>query len=1285
MNSLNKLFENSLYSNDQEKSDFVNSEKLVHIAFWIGFLGPIFLYINSDNPVIKKYFKSDKKLRIDAITDDNNDTSLTLSLIKTSIPPALVNKITRFLVRLKSGQKIDEDLFKKEIFDPLYKKTINLTLSPQIKRTLKSYYNGNLSSLDVVKTFIINARRWKICNEFKFLARKCKIKGEVKISKDTSNDSNIIKKDNKDGASTDTTVIKPPIPAWENYLIDFASKINNKEIRAIFEEDLISYFKGEMYGQTYRNITFRNMDVFFDLVLSLDKNQLPDVKFNIRLMEIKSFHLPLILLSLNPKLTDKIKQTSFSNIEHTGLDYFNPIFYLMFFYKFSSARIITEKCFAEMSIDLYYNTIVKEMAANSKGIEFFTIDWIADFFFNNLYKLEDKDYFVSLIKFLINNLTSKEFIMLKSKVNDNLKKRLIKYGLYHLFEKLPIDKIKMYDFQQFIETIMSSSYSMNKIFEDYRKEYLPDNSLEEIKKIFLNQDFNDLDFSRLNNALSYISVYDPIFIEKLCEFFNNEKKIVDLIDKMIKNFNNNDNSLNRLRSHFIILFPNYFSEKERNEIFEKNIISLINVLQYCHDNKSLSNLENWKYEYCEKIINYLTNNNKFDKKENSIISNINLNLFKLFGDVWAKKLFSKFKDNFLKNYFLISSIYSKNKLKIEILRFSKILDKNIIFKIISDSDDNDKKELTLQKINELFITIVDKFDNSIDIESLEKIIETLNEKLEFSSDMNQYQKKFITIELLTKNIKYKNNKIIENFYVNLFKQNPGFFCKLNLKNLKDLKEIIENHLSKKQIAEIFKNKSTEDIIGERFNVNNINFINLIDDNDKKIEFFKKYINEYKRQVNSSLKRGGIIPKINNFAFDLYQKDPKIIDKLFDELDLSTKNQLFAELRTFVTIAPLLSNIHTSPVVPLKKLKSEDIRNALKYNKFEIAEVIKVRKRKGETYSETLKRTIKIADASQNKIPKQKVEEVELTEKEIAEKTYNLNKKYHAGKHGSIGIQLLKEFNVSLPEEEWKAFREEWKDKGDGILYPMFHGTNGTAASMILRFGFAILSVKELSSAGGKYAGNMLGAGVYTAPNMDKVANYIGEQNYGQLGSIGYLFEIDQTLGEKNNHYRTMGHGGDRIRSPEYCSKYPRKQLKIVKCYKAVKSSLKHISKTASKNGVKLDEAFENQIHKGILMESDELDMIIDEGWTNFIFMDGYIPIGNNDALNFSFVTSQFYDDIQITQNQDGIVYSIKNDIGNFETFKIPDTFFAIEEKDPIISKFLNMTKDKLIIDKEEIK
>ena len=170
--------------------------------------------------------------------------------------------------------------------------------------------------------------------------------------------------------------------------------------------------------------------------------------------------------------------------------------------------------------------------------------------------------------------------------------------------------------------------------------------------------------------------------------------------------------------------------------------------------------------------------------------------------------------------------------------------------------------------------------------------------------------------------------------------------------------------------------------------------------------------------------------------------------------------------------------------------------------------------------------------------------------------------------------------------------------------------------------------------------------------------------------------MDETLGVKNQHYRCAGLGYDRIRSPEYCAKQAVDQIKILKCYKACKSSLKVISSEAKKHNVELDESFEEQIWGTELMENEEgNEEHVEQGYYNFIFMDNYVPIGNNKVEHISKL--KFADDIVVGSCQDGLEITVPNDSGHFEMFKIADTHYDTIKKMPFVIKFQTLIAGKV--------
>lgn len=117
--------ENTLYTTPEEKAEFVADTSNIINAFAFNFLGILGLHniaIASDDSAsqkrVKTYFKSDLKLRLDSITDENLNISLILKLMAENgffISKTPINEMTRFLVIARKGTlgHIDNDVIRK--------------------------------------------------------------------------------------------------------------------------------------------------------------------------------------------------------------------------------------------------------------------------------------------------------------------------------------------------------------------------------------------------------------------------------------------------------------------------------------------------------------------------------------------------------------------------------------------------------------------------------------------------------------------------------------------------------------------------------------------------------------------------------------------------------------------------------------------------------------------------------------------------------------------------------------------------------------------------------------------------------------------------------------------------------------------------------------------------------------------------------------------------------------------------------------------------------------------
>jgi hypothetical protein len=298
----------------------------------------------------------------------------------------------------------------------------------------------------------------------------------------------------------------------------------------------------------------------------------------------------------------------------------------------------------------------------------------------------------------------------------------------------------------------------------------------------------------------------------------------------------------------------------------------------------------------------------------------------------------------------------------------------------------------------------------------------------------------------------------------------------------------------------------------------------------------------------------------------------------------------------------------------------------------------------------------------------KVSKLDKSEEEMDRLTieYDVFNKY---KHGNIGVKFLEEFDVDIEKQNQgqQEFLEYMPDTK--VLDPAFHGTGSVAASMILRYGFAVITGN-----GGaiKTTGKMLGDGIYFSNVLDKVAQYTGDEGYTRgVGTVGYIFQMHALLGEEGKDYAAAGLSNDGIISPEWCVFSPNKQLKIYKAFKVEivdKSYIQNLKEQykINENIVKI-KAFKEFIKEAT------------ENYTNattYIFMDGYIPINKTETVSsLDFNPSKFGNHVRIEPGQTGPLVVISHNHPESESFCVASTQEFMWNADEI-TKFLNLLTGK---------
>lgn len=320
-----------------------------------------------------------------------------------------------------------------------------------------------------------------------------------------------------------------------------------------------------------------------------------------------------------------------------------------------------------------------------------------------------------------------------------------------------------------------------------------------------------------------------------------------------------------------------------------------------------------------------------------------------------------------------------------------------------------------------------------------------------------------------------------------------------------------------------------------------------------------------------------------------------------------------------------------PIKPLVDLTPDRISQILKYNDIKVPRVSQVRD--NTTLTELMAKNV-VTDP----INKLAVTEDVKTEQELEEMSIEYDA-FNRYRHGNIAVKMLRSFSVSIPVQE-KGFTD-WvaKMNAEGtdpqILRPMFHGTGSVAASMILRYGFKVISANDSS-----VVGRMLGDGIYFSNVLDKVSQYMSDGGYSRgAGVKGYIFEMEVSLGEYLRDYRAAGpgtgHDQSRVISPEWAVFNANEQTRIYKAYECVlidKGQMnalksKHgINESTSVVGIKHFNQFINEAGPGGKMKNAVV----------FIFMDGTIPVSRTKAVDFEdFDASKFGKHVQLDWSGSG--------------------------------------------------
>ena len=426
-------------------------------------------------------------------------------------------------------------------------------------------------------------------------------------------------------------------------------------------------------------------------------------------------------------------------------------------------------------------------------------------------------------------------------------------------------------------------------------------------------------------------------------------------------------------------------------------------------------------------------------------------------------------------------------------------------------------------------------------------------------------------------------------------------------------------------------------------------------------------------------RDSLADKLSNVLFDMHATNAKTANIIFGNV----KGEIKRTLLDRAVGAALLQNLDTklygadALVKPLQKITPERIKELLKYNSVTV-DSIRANSPAGQSITALNKEVERYAQHLA--APKVTHPPAKLSAKD--QKAYLERKsveyaKFQNYRHGDIALRFLDEFDVNIEKQD-KEYSAWVKDHpGTDIMKSVFHGTGSIAASMILRFGFAVVKAGDPSC-----TGRMLGDGIYFSNVLDKATQYIGDAGYSRrIGLKGYILDCEAALGKEGVHYQKAGVGGamNHIRSPEWCVRQ-KQQLKINKAFLCEMISKETMTDLQTKyQGKNEDVIMKITTFKQFLREAKEVNNQV----ITFSFMDGHVPIAEDKYVDFaSLDPASFPANVSMEPSAYGPMISIEGQFDESEGFVVANTSEFMDNKEELY-KFLRLAFNTVPAQKQE--
>lgn len=365
------------------------------------------------------------------------------------------------------------------------------------------------------------------------------------------------------------------------------------------------------------------------------------------------------------------------------------------------------------------------------------------------------------------------------------------------------------------------------------------------------------------------------------------------------------------------------------------------------------------------------------------------------------------------------------------------------------------------------------------------------------------------------------------------------------------------------------------------------------------------------------------------------------ERAFSKFEKKTQKLLAANFAMAQFAGGAIDEINNNAIIkPRSVLPAKGALKVLKLNQVTIpaTSTLDLRANRGQDITLQQVKDAAVRAAQTFKLEEQAIKPIQQSEEEL-EKISVVYNRYNRYKHGGIAVRIRKVFDVSVNSQQigWKEFLEESKQAIENGTYyhkfPQFHGTASLPASMILRYGFSVIDEKLAREAGIKYAGRMLGDGIYSSNVLDKVSQYINDDAptgvSRRRGVVGYIFEMDtqgSNWGRSCNvagaDFATGGTGEFRnerggLVSPEWAWKYANKQCKIKRCFEIELINKDEMDQLVSKHKDVMEALGYSSFKEYLLTEAKASKLNTIKNYASFTFMDNIVPVGNGKYVDLN--------------------------------------------------------------------